>query len=136
MSEAGEAEWEADEFPDRGDAEVSEELPRTIRYEWRTKSCPAGCVCTIDGLRAKKVTCIDADLKSQRPPADLTILDLVNTTVDLREISIIRDSIQILKIKDTPYPALNEEDFDGGRFSSLRHSRKVFCRIFIAITSY
>lgn len=76
------------------------------------------------------VSCNNADLKSQRPPADLTILDLVNTTLDLREISIIRDSIQILKIKDTPYPALNEEDFDGGRFSSLRHSPKRFLNVY------
>ena len=68
---------------------------------------------------------MNGDLTSQRPPADLTILDLVNTTVDLRDMSLISDSLQILKIKDTPYPALNEEDFDGGRFVSMRELRVI-----------
>ena len=126
LESAGEAEWETTEFGDRGD-QVESELQRNVRYEWRTATCPIGCACTIDGLRAKKVTCKNTDLRlaNQRPPADLTILDLINTTVDLRDINLISDSLQILKIKDTPYPALNEEDFDGGRFVSMRELRVI-----------
>ena len=49
LEAAGEAEWDRVEFgTERGD---QEELPRSVRYEWRTATCPTGCSCTIDGLR-------------------------------------------------------------------------------------
>jgi len=99
----------------RGDGVGGEELQRQIRYEWRTKSCPVGCQCTINNLRAKKVECSDTNLikRSQQPPADLTILAIRNTTIDLRKINLLRKYVMELKIADEEYPALNEDDLEG-----------------------
>ena len=99
----------------RGDGVGGEELQRQVRYEWRTKSCPIGCQCTINNLRAKKVECSDTNLikRSQQPPADLTILTIRNTTIDLRKINLLRKYVMELKIADEEYPALNEDDLEG-----------------------
>ena len=99
----------------RGDGVGAEELQRQVRYEWRTKSCPIGCQCTINNLRAKKVECSDTNLikRSQQPPADLTILTIRNTTIDLRKINLLRKYVMELKIADEEYPALNEDDLEG-----------------------
>ena len=68
--------------------ENKEELSRESRFStsWKTMSCPDGCECTINYLRAKKVLCKNIDLtkKKNRPPVDLTVLDLTNSTIDLR----------------------------------------------------
>jgi len=96
-------------------------LDRDIRYhtgyefEWRTKSCPEMCRCTINDLREKKVNCEHADLTKRRQPIpmDLTILIVKNSTFDLQKISIMRDYVTKLEIVDTEYNAVSNVDFDG-----------------------
>lgn len=99
------------------------EIDREIRYqsvhEWRTKSCPANCQCTINDLREKKVECDNADLtlKRQSIPTDLTILVVNNSTFDLQKIQIMRNYVTKLAIIQTEYNSVSNVDFDG--FSEL-----------------
>jgi len=97
---------------------ISEELDRSTRYggvsyEWKTKSCPENCVCTINPVSVSKVaTCAGAYLDNVPLPSDMNILIARQSFLDLGKMNLYRNMIKYLRIQESEYPSIDSEDFD------------------------
>lgn len=97
---------------------ISEELDRSTRYggvsyEWKTKSCPENCVCTINPVSISKVTtCAGAYLDNVPLPSDMNILIARQSFLDLGKMNLYRNMIRYLRVQESEYPSIDSEDFD------------------------
>ncbi|CAG5111244.1 Oidioi.mRNA.OKI2018_I69.chr2.g5571.t1.cds [Oikopleura dioica] len=108
----------SDSYSDSYEDILSEELDRSSRYggvsyEWETKSCPEGCICTINTVSSRKiVTCAGAHLDNVPLPSDMNVLIARQSNLDLGKMNLYRNMIRNLRIQESEYPSIDNEDFD------------------------